>query len=259
MGGLRQQWWGSRPVPEQGAERLRIGPLELWLSKEAGQLRVGHRQHPDALDSTLSAEAISLDEAPEELVWVRLAPGAVPSARYTLTPLSADRAMIARPEIKVLIPPGASLLAFVSLPLWLRLEVGLAQLELPIFRPNDTWFGENNIEGELCYACQTSLRNRREMLPTRPHRAITPVTLHNRGDEPLEVRRLRIPAPHLPLLAEPSELGGLETPAISLERSPRDKETSLRIEPAPEGRSPVSSARQANDNAVIRVLNSFLP
>ena len=252
------RWWGRRPIPDQGAELIRVGPTELWVQREAGQLLIGHHEQGDPLDSRVVFAAVEAGEKPPEgMTWVRLALG-VGAESYLLSPLSADRAMIARPEVPAVIPPGASLRTFVSLPLWLRLEAGPARLELPIRRPTDTWFGATTVEGELCYACQTTLRDRREALPTRPHRAITPVMLWNRGEDPLEVRRLRLPAPYLAIFAEQGEGGGLETPGITLERVAGERTTLLRI--ATLEREPVSPARRTSSGLqVIRVLNSFLP
>jgi hypothetical protein len=66
-------------------------------------------------------------------------------------------------------------------------------IDMPIFRPSDTWFGPTNNDGELCYASRTFCRLRIEDVPFRPHRCVSAVKVRNLGDTDLPLERLKLP------------------------------------------------------------------
>ncbi|MEX2503116.1 MAG: hypothetical protein WD336_12130, partial [Trueperaceae bacterium] len=129
-----------------------------------------------------------------------------------------DRAVIVRPADPLTVPAGESVVLYVSTPLWLAIATHGPRhvlLEVPCYRPSDTWFGPSTREGDLAYASRTTARLDLADLPTRPHRAITPVQVTNRARDPLLIDRLRVPVEHLPLYGGAR---GLWTPRVRLVR-----------------------------------------
>jgi len=152
------EWWGRRRVPVGSSGRWRIGPLTLWIQRLDGEWRIAHDSSGDPQDVSLQ------EELPADAGDLLLMDGvtryvvAGKSEEIVLSAALADRAVVTSSEKPLGVPPGEQVSVYVSSPLWVRIETGRpAKLlcELPTFRPSDTWFGPNTIDGELCYASRT--------------------------------------------------------------------------------------------------------
>ena len=216
-----QSWWGTFELPEGEARRWRIGPTTLWVQRLRGEWRVRHERGDDALAAGLEVAA-AVDPAELE--------GSQPPGRFVddgasglrLLPVTADRAIVSRPQSPFHVLPQRDVTLYVSSPLWMLLASepsGDALCELPIHRPSDTWIGASTREGEVGYASVTHCRLELADVPERPHRAITRVGIRNRSVQPLHVQRLSVPVPYLALHAGPR---GLWTEAIQLTREDRE-------------------------------------
>lgn len=210
------RWWGPHALPGSGdALCLRLGPFWLTAAASGATCRLVWSTGRDPLGPgrglSVVGTADALPDGPVDELRVPLGGGA---PTLTIRPLLAPRAYVCRPVGSVVIPPGATLEAYVSTPLWLGVGVPEPALDVPTQAPNQTWFGADTVEGELCYSGRTALRTDLAELERRPHRAITPVRLSNRSRAPLTVRRLRVPAPSLPLFI--SADGQTWTPPVSL-------------------------------------------
>lgn len=118
-------------------------------------------------------------------------------------PLLADRAVVGRPLAPTELLPRERVTLLVSTALWVRVSAGDHGLaELPCRLLSDTWFGRDTRHGELCYASHTSARLHQDNLPRNPFRAITPVTVINRGSNNLKLERINVPVPHLTLYCD---------------------------------------------------------
>ncbi len=169
------------------------------------------------------------DESGERYVF------ASESLRLHLKPRLADRPVVIRPRQTVALLSGQRTTLYLSTPIWLRVEVGdppVLLKEVPVLRMSDTWFGPNTREGELCYAGRTHARHSLEELPERAHRAITPLTIHNRAGSPLMLEKISLPVPLLALYGD--ALGRLWTQALTLVRESDSDLASVRIEGQPE-------------------------
>ena len=132
----------------------------------------------------------------------------------------ADRTVVCRPKSPITIVPGASVIMYLSTPIWLTIGVVDNKYkllkEVATQRLSDTWFGASTREGELCYASQTLGRLDIDKLPFRAHRAITPLLIENQADNDLIFERIALPVPSLSLFATKS--GQLWTQNVSLIR-----------------------------------------
>lgn len=122
----------------------------------------------------------------------------------TVVPRLADRAVVSRPFVSTGLLPRESTTLMVSTPLWAEVRVGDRMLiQLPTSRLSDTWFGADTRSGELCYATQTRARLNLGAVDKRAaFRAITAVTVINRGDDNLSLDRINVPVPHLTLFCD---------------------------------------------------------
>jgi hypothetical protein len=145
-------------------------------------------------------------------------------------PALADRPVITRPINTLTIMPGEAIRLYISTPLWMQLLTLPGKtcfLDVPFWRPSDSWFGPSTIEGELCYSKHTDARVQLETIEKRPHRAITPVNVLNKSSDPLIIDRINLPVPMLSLFAADDSFW---TEAINVNRSADDDTADLHLE-----------------------------
>ena len=200
----RPTWWGQYSITIDQTALWGIGPLKLAIRRQVDEWQIGYETkkyidpditswqfQPNGSDADLHdcaniARYSSIDAA--ETLWIH--------------PFLADRALVSRPVTPLYIPARGTAIIFVRSPLWLRIAVGddpVPLQESPIHRPSDTWFGPTTMEGELCYASQTSARLNLDNIPVGPHHAVTQVTIRNRANSQLLVEHLKLPVPYLAL------------------------------------------------------------
>ncbi len=224
-------WWTPRRVaPGHGLE-LTLGTLGLQIGHAADEWRI----HSE----TITEEAVS-DRV--RIRGRRHLPSMF-SERYVisgdtgalvLTPMLADRNVVIRPHQPIFLLSQQSVVLYLSTPIWIRIEVGEpAHLlsELPVTRMSDTWFGPSTCEGEICYASRSQARHHLDELPRRPHRAVTPLQIHNRATTPLPLEKFSLPVPMLSLYG--GEDGGLWTQRVTLTREDQSDLAAVRIDPRP--------------------------
>jgi hypothetical protein len=220
-------FWGAFDVPEEEAGCWRVGPLTLWVENRRLEWRLTSRTAPTGREGALANAAVSITipcpaaeiPPPGPGVDVRRFGFSHDSGALRVTPLLADRPVVARPDLPFFLPAGEAITIYVSTPLWMRLAVGEPPRELqelPIVRPPDTWFGPSTQVGELCYATRSTARLRLEDQPLRAERAVTAATLRNRHGAAVLVERLNLPVPYLSLF-EDAHGGLLWTQPITVE------------------------------------------
>lgn len=221
-------WWqASRVEPGQRLE-CQLGPLSL---------SIGRGDDEWLLDSS----SVSEDEAPSRASF-QMHKGlpeaaaerfvhADASDQILLQPLLADRPVVIRPRQPVFLLSGQTITLYLSTPVWLQIMAGdppVLLKEMPALPLSDTWFGPNTREGELCYAGRTHARHDPDELPDRPHRAITPLTIHNKAPSPLPLEKISLPVPMLALYGDTG--GKLWTQAVTLTREGHSDLASVRID-----------------------------
>lgn len=125
----------------------------------------------------------------------------MPDVGLRLLPRLADRPIVVQPRDPFHILADTSVELFVSSPLWLSIESAgpkeARMVEYPLVRPSDTWLGPSTLMGQVAYSVSTSCRVDLEGMPFRPHRAITPLMISNRGRDRLTFERIAVPIPNL--------------------------------------------------------------
>jgi hypothetical protein len=247
-------WWGEFELAHEARLDWTIGPLSLWLESREREVVVHSYQGAERLAEEIAVAQPGSGDVPDHFTSARFPSRETPT-KLAVVPALADRPVVILPRIPVSVVSGESLRLYMSTPLWVRLELPnpVRQLmDLPTFRPSDTWFGINTMVGELCYASGTKARVGIEHVNVRPSRAITAVTITNPSASTLVVDRLCLPAPRLDLYVAPS--GQLWTQSVHAEWHGNALGSRVRIDHGgPQGlprSSLVSRAREFVDRGV---------
>lgn len=272
-------WWGEWEIAEGQARYWRIGPFELWIERQRHEWVIKRRQGKDPVDSTLEiATDRPVSEGDETHLEIDRVAANSDDRVVSIRPQLADRTVVVHPRSPFHILEGASVELFVSSPLWVSIAVHSGPqsktqsalssgedagnrrevMDVPAFRPSDTWFGESTLVGESAYAITTSCRVDIEGLPLRPHRATTPILIDNHGSDRLTFERIAVPVRNLSLYRGTD--GQLWTEALKLTRKEEGSgvaETEILREP-PSGTSvPISQPRQSESARIQRVFESL--
>ena len=256
-------WWGNFKLDHDQCRQWQIGPLSLLIRHLNGEWQVAYERLDNSDDQTASVEINNTSQSPETLENNSRYIFRKTKGLLTITPLLADRPVIARPHISFNLTAGEETVLYVSTPLWLELAIGSSPMKvlesIAIQRPSDTWFGPSTLEGELCYATKTHCRLNLADISHRPHRAITPVLVRNQADTTLAIERLNLPAPLLPVFSAAN--GQLWTPKITLTRERDGDMAELQIDKKPpkeaKQASLLSNPRSNSDSTIlIRAFNT---
>jgi hypothetical protein len=193
------EFWKDFEITVGDLYRWDIGPLTIWMRLTSFEWWISTEESDDGRAPAICEK---VDEEPEGLEWRRWARHS-DSQRVKLTPIMPDRSVVVRPETSVFFPPGTDGMLYARLPVWVKISVvgdgeqDVALCEIPSSTLSNTWFGENTVEGELCYAMHTTARRSLEGVEDSPNRVICPLRLHNRSDDVLNFERLAIGSQHL--------------------------------------------------------------
>jgi len=260
----KASWWGDFDFACGQSKQWSIGHLTFIVQRLKNEWLIAYERADDYENNGINWRVIDTDLSAESLTersrYVFQGTGGL----LRITPKLADRPIISRPLTPFNLTAGEEVTLYVSSSLWLEIAIVSAQQtialkEIAIQRPSDTWFGPSTLEGELCYASTSHCRLNLEELPQRPHRAITPVHIHNTADTTLTLERLNLPAPLLTLYTSAS--GQLWTPQITLTREKDGDIAELKIDNTPpedaEATSQLSTPRNNTDsNVLFRAFNA---
>ncbi|MFO7563420.1 MAG: hypothetical protein R6X02_12315 [Enhygromyxa sp.] len=189
-------WWGEFEFKSHACRHWRLGPLDLWVTRRTHEWQVGYRWSNDPLDETIELrEDVDLPEGVELSRYLFSSGGRT----LRVLPRVADRPVVSRPEMPVIIPPREQATLYMASPVWVELAAGdrLAVFaSIPAWRASSTWFGEDTSEGTLCYATRTRARLDVGGVRRGP-RVTTAVFVSNEHREPLRVERLALPLPQM--------------------------------------------------------------
>jgi len=218
----KTQWWGTLQVPEKNSFLLNSATFILAVEHKAKEwcIHVKRDSDKDVEESEKDFKYLIGEFSP--VYCGDISRHIVNGNTNTLEikPSLADRTVVCRPKSPITLVPGASVVIYLSTPIWLTIGVTNKKYsllkEVATQRLSDTWFGSSTREGELCYASQTVGRLDIDNLPFRMQRAITPLRIENQADNDLIFERIALPVPSLSLFTTRS--GQLWTQNVSLTR-----------------------------------------
>ncbi len=259
-----RRWWGHFELDEGVVGRWLVGPMELRVEHRPNEWYIEHGADGDPLSEALALEipwrgdALMPTAAAVRFAWDHVTSGLL------VAPALADRPIVARPTMPLRVPAGEAVRLFVGSPLWLQLgwadQDGIL-MDLPTYRPSDTWFGPSPVSGELCYATRTGARLQLDNAPVRPGRAITAVTVENRGEDVLAIERIKLPVPQLSLHADRD--GRFWSQSLTFCRGRDDDQAEVQLEEGPPEEAGATdqvavARRGAEGNVFQRALSALL-
>ncbi len=223
-------WWGEFNFSLQQQRCWRLGERSIILKRLENEWNSWNLETLTENDQAIEIgdfdECSALDEAK---LGRYLQQGT--SDTLLVLPLLADLSVVARPDTPLTLLAGEKSRLYVSTPVWFSaalLPKGERLLDLPFWRPSDSWFGPSTREGQICYAKYTAARIQLDNIEKRPHRAITPISVINNHDKPLTIERINVPVTLLNLYAD--EENQLWTTSISVHRDRHSDNVELHLD-----------------------------
>lgn len=226
----REQWWGDFSFNEFELRSWSIGERRFVIQRLADEWKIWNIETPTELDSEIvlsDGQNIILDG--DKVAGRYLEKNTENSIK--ITPRLADKSVVTRPASPVTILAGEKVKLFVTTPIWFSVNALLDKeclLDLPFWRPSDTWFGASTIDGEICYAKYTSARTQLDDLVMRSHRATTAITVKNNLNNAFTINRINVPVNFLSLYSDMDK--NLWTEDISIERNHASDHVEVHIE-----------------------------
>ncbi|MFT6529825.1 MAG: hypothetical protein ACJAZB_001476 [Psychrosphaera sp.] len=189
------QWWGDFTFDDQQIKRWQIGERAITIKRAVNEWNCWNFETSDEID--LPIELVDIEQSTDnsEKMFGRYLENNS-EGKIRISPQLADRSVVTRPATPLTLLTGEKTQLFISTPIWFSaktLSNNQQFIDLPFWRPSDSWFGASTIDGQLCYAKYTSARIQLAHLEKRSHRAITPITVINHQDKPLVIERLNVP------------------------------------------------------------------
>jgi len=218
----RTKWWGTFKVPEKNSFLLESPTFILAIEHKAKEwcIHVKRNKFLNIEENENTFEQFIGEFCPVNCGDISRHIINGNNDILELKPSLPDRTVVCRPKFPITLVPDASVILYLSTPIWLTISTTDKKYtllkEIATQRLSDTWFGASTREGELCYASQTIGRLDLDKLPYRRQRAITPLLIENKADNDLVFERIALPAPSLSLFL--AESGQLWTQNVSLIR-----------------------------------------
>lgn len=185
--------------------RLSVGPLNVWIKKEADEIKVASDRNAYSNPSNNNQsqiEWIKPEQAPKDndLDWTRWVVGNSVDA-ITILPAMPDRAIIVRPERPLKILPGQKAIFYVRIPIFVQIIAGDSAnnnvlCEIPTIEMSNIWLGDPTA-GELCYSLRSTARRAYSDMQPLEHRVICPVAIRNKGKTQIDIVRFCVQSNHL--------------------------------------------------------------
>lgn len=254
------QWWGRFDLHVGVTGRWDVASLSLAVTRLAREWRMQHRERKFEEGSSASWSVTVPGPVLDDDAKVMRYVVRDPSDAIMIQPALADRPVVTRPVEPIYLQGGEETTIFVSSPLWVNVHSETMDgpfLDVPSHRPSDTWFGPSTMEGEMCYAARTQGRLSLAEVPLRLHRALTALSIRNKGKQPLLLERLKLPVCQLSLFSSARKHKGmLWTSDITIVAGKETELAEIHVETgAPQhiaGAELVSGPREPLENYVLK-------
>ncbi|MEC7120345.1 MAG: hypothetical protein VXW65_10635 [Pseudomonadota bacterium] len=256
------QWWGEHTFLLGQSRVWQLGSLVIKITRNVHEWQVEYHRPRLQDENEQSWCVLPADTVLEQPVKLERYLFEQTSDQLSLLPRLADRSVVVKPINPIFIPAGQQGTMYVSTPLWLSIITGRKKtpiFDLPIIRPNDTWFGPDTLKGEICYATPVFGRTELAQLPPHALRAVTPVHFRNRSSGQLQLERMNLPVAALPLF-QSLENGRLWTSEIEVIQESSTRPPRVRIDnhtPPHAGKVRFINPPRTAESGFFRIFDSF--
>jgi len=255
-------WWGEYSFEQLQQRVWQVGGRAIILRRLANEWNSWNIEAEEELDEPIQCKDNCTVEYDEQLIHGRFLQQNT-SDSIRVLPLLADRSIVARPATPLTLLPGQRSRLYVSTPIWFQaksLPSEALLLDIPFWRPSDSWFGSSTREGQIVYAKYTSARIQLDKLERKSHRAITPITVINIHKEALVIERINVPVTLLHLYSDSTQQLWTTSIEVKREEDNGNVELTLEKQAPPEANIAqlVNSPREASEgNRLIRSISSL--
>lgn len=211
------KWWGTFTLNEGECFGWSLADFEFYIQRNAYQLQIAQAFLQNAIASN-NVLPKKLNQIPSTAASSYFFNSSKAATHITLIPILANRSQVSRPEIPFYIAAHEQIVLYISSPVWVRISSGKSLRilqEIPSKLLSDTWFGEDTLEGELCYSNTTKCAIELADVAMNSSLVFTEVTISNNRSENLLVQRIKLPLPLLSVFANAE--GNLWTEKITIE------------------------------------------
>jgi len=248
-----RNWWGDVSLALDEIKVWSLGERKIAIQRLEKEWVIWNKELDSESTTQITVTSLKTASTFSDLPYSRHLVSQTTDPIH-ISPILADRPIVARPATSLNILPGEQVELYISSPLWFLMKLKLKAfpiVDIPFLRPSDSWFGPSTMEGELCYAKYTDARVNLEQIEKRGHRAITPVVIKNQHTETLVIERINLPAPFLMLYAD--EQQDFWTQEVEITYHSDNDKAGLRLNPNPPKKGVgnmtlISDARQISDN-----------
>lgn len=248
-----KNWWGDVPLTLNEIKVWSMGERQIAIQRLDKEWVIWNKELNSESTSHIAVTSLKTAETFNNVPYSRHLVSQTVDTIH-ISPMLADRPIVARPATPLNILPGEYVELYISSPLWFFMKLNAKAssiVDLPFLRPSDSWFGPSTMEGELCYAKYTDARVNLNQIDKQGHKAITPVLIKNQHTETLVIERINLPAPFLNLYAD--EQQDFWTQEVEITYHSDSDKAGLRLKRTPPNKGMgnmtlISDARQISDN-----------
>lgn len=194
-------WWGSFNLEEAQSKFWRVGQAIIYID------RFAHEWHIGSAIANQEEEIDDSDKPPPT------PPETMKSKTFTFTTQSEIRlkpvlpmySLASKLQTPLYIPGGEKVLLYVSSPVWVQITTSNNRIvldEIPTHPLSLTWFGHDNIDGELCFAGNTFCSSQLKYVPSGSDRIISPMLIKNSSKKFLCLEKISVPLPYLSVYSD---------------------------------------------------------
>lgn len=246
-------WWGDVSLKRNEIKVWSLGERKIAIQRLDKEWVIWNQELDSESTSHITVSSLKTANSFSEVSFSRHLVNHTTETIH-ISPMLADRPIVARPATSLNVLPGEHVELYISSPLWFLMNLKHKDspvVDIPFLRPSDSWFGPSTMEGELCYAKYTDARVNLAQIEKREHRAITPVLIKNQHTETLVIERINLPAPFLTLYVD--EQQGFWTQEVEITYHSDSDKAGLRLNPTPPNKGMgnmtlLSDARQTSDS-----------
>lgn len=194
------EWWGNFTLEESQSKFWRVGEAIIYID------RFTHEWHIGSTLTNQEPELLKDNEKPKP-------PDNMQSKTFTFTtqaeiklrPVLPRYSLASKLETPLYIPGGEQVLLYISSPVWVQITTSNNRVildEIPTHPLSLTWFGENTIDGELCFAGNTYCSSQLKYVPAGADRIVSPMLIKNQSKKILCLEKINVPLPYLSVYSD---------------------------------------------------------
>ncbi len=221
-----KQFWTTRRIGEDRVTLARLGPLRLWVAR--AQREWGFASDYGEEHQLMDLAQVPEDVVPDELEWKNLLFRDAPRD-YRFDAAVPDHPLVIWPTHPVAIPPGESGELFVTLPVFVTIQLLKDKKErelgtVPSEQLSNSWFGDTT-NGQMCYTGPVAAEFELKDLSPDAHHIVCPVVVDNRSDETVLLEKLCLRPDYIGLYCGDTHLWGT---AVRIEHEDGYSNTNVR-------------------------------